>query len=63
MTALPTVSPRLLATLFRGLADPTWLACLLVLWDGPQTVGEMVAATGSSQPNVSKHLACRATAG
>jgi ArsR family transcriptional regulator, cadmium/lead-responsive transcriptional repressor len=54
MVALPT----LLATLFRGLADPTRLSCLLALRDGPRTVGEVVLATGVGQPTVSKHLAC-----
>jgi ArsR family transcriptional regulator, cadmium/lead-responsive transcriptional repressor len=54
-TAAP---PTLLATLFRGLADPTRLSCLLVLRDGPRTVSEVVAATGVGQPTVSKHLSC-----
>ena len=59
MLALQTAAPpRLLATLFRGLADPARLSCLLALRDGPRTVSEVVAATGLSQPNVSKHLAC-----
>jgi DNA-binding transcriptional ArsR family regulator len=53
-----TAPPTLLATLFRGLADPTRLSCLLVLRDRPRTVGEVVAATGLGQPTVSKHLAC-----
>ena len=47
-----------LATVFRGLADAARLACLLTLRDRPCTVGEVVLATGLSQPNVSKHLAC-----
>jgi DNA-binding transcriptional ArsR family regulator len=50
--------PTLLATLFRGLADPSRLSCLLALRDGPHTVGEVVAATGLGQPTASKHLAC-----
>ena len=58
MLAPPAILPALLATLFRGLADPARLSCLLVLRDGPRTVGEIVAVTGLSQPNVSKHLAC-----
>jgi DNA-binding transcriptional ArsR family regulator len=58
MTAPPAVSHALLATLFRGLADPARLSCLLALRDGPRRVGEIVEATGLSQPNVSKHLAC-----
>ncbi len=51
-------APALLATLFRGLADPARLSCVLVLRERSRTVGEIVAATGLSQPNVSKHLAC-----
>jgi len=54
-TAAP---PMLLATLFRGLADPTRLSCLLALRDGPRTVGEVAAATRVRQPTVSKHLIC-----
>jgi len=50
--------PALLATLFRGLADPARLSCVLALRDRSRTVGEIVTATGLSQPNVSKHLAC-----
>ncbi len=51
-------SPALLATLFRGLADPARLSCLLAVRERSRTVGDIVAATGLSQPNVSKHLAC-----
>jgi len=54
----PAVVPPLLAHLFRGLADPARLSCLLAVRDGSKTVGEIVEATGLSQPNVSKHLAC-----
>lgn len=51
-------STPLLAKLFRGLADPARLSCLLAVREQERTVGEIVAATGLSQPNVSKHLAC-----
>jgi DNA-binding transcriptional ArsR family regulator len=44
--------------LFRGMADPSRLAILEALRDGPRTVGEIVAGTGLSQPNVSNHLGC-----
>lgn len=47
----------LLATLFRGLADPARLSCLLAVRDHPSTVGEIVRWTGLHQSNVSKHLA------
>lgn len=49
---------QLAAKLFRGFADPSRLAILQALREGPRTVGEIVAATGLSQPNVSNHLAC-----
>ena len=34
------------ARLFRGFADPSRLAILEALRDGPHTVGDIVAATG-----------------
>jgi DNA-binding transcriptional ArsR family regulator len=46
------------AKLFHGFADPSRLAILEALRARPRTVGEIVAATGLSQPNVSNHLAC-----
>lgn len=46
------------AKLFRGLADPSRLTILEALRAGPRCVGEIVAATGLSQPNASAHLAC-----
>ena len=58
MTACSAISPTLLSTLFRGLADPARLSCLLVVRQQPRTVTEVVAYTSLSQPNVSKHLAC-----
>lgn len=51
------------AKLFRGLADPSRLAVLETLRDGPRCVSEVVAATGLSQPNASAHLACLADCG
>lgn len=55
-----TVAPStaLLSTLFTGLADPARLSCLLAVREQTRTVNEVVASTGLSQPNVSKHLAC-----
>jgi ArsR family transcriptional regulator, cadmium/lead-responsive transcriptional repressor len=58
ITAPVSSSTSLLAKLFRGLADPARLSCLLAVRDQERTVGQIVAATGLSQPNVSKHLAC-----
>ena len=46
------------AKLFRGFSDPSRLLILDVLRDGALTVGEIVEATGLSQPNVSNHLGC-----
>ncbi|MDR7482293.1 MAG: metalloregulator ArsR/SmtB family transcription factor [Armatimonadota bacterium] len=46
------------AKLFRGFADPSRLSILETLRPGPRTVGEIVAATGLGQSNVSNHLAC-----
>jgi ArsR family transcriptional regulator, cadmium/lead-responsive transcriptional repressor len=51
-------SSLVLAKLFRGLADPARLSCLLAVRQQARTVSQIVAATGLSQPNVSKHLAC-----
>lgn len=57
MTTAP-VDRALKAKLFRGLADPSRLAVLEALRDGPRCVSEVVAATGLSQPNASTHLGC-----
>ena len=49
---------ELKAKLFRGFADTSRLAILEALRAGPRNVGEITAATGLSQPNISNHLAC-----
>ncbi len=49
---------RLAAKLFRGLADPTRLAILLALQAGERRVTDLVTELGTSQANVSGHLAC-----
>lgn len=54
----PATRLALKAKFFRGLAEPSRLAILEALLDGPRTVSELVAATGLSQPNASAHLAC-----
>jgi ArsR family transcriptional regulator, cadmium/lead-responsive transcriptional repressor len=54
----PTHDLPLKAKLFRGLADPSRLGILEVLRGGAMSVGEIVVATGLTQPNVSNHLAC-----
>jgi ArsR family transcriptional regulator, cadmium/lead-responsive transcriptional repressor len=60
---VPTHTPRLQAKLFRGLADPSRLAILEALREGPRHVGAIVEATGLSQPNVSNHLRCLSECG
>lgn len=44
--------------LFHGLSDPTRLAILLALLPGERRVTDLVELVGSSQSNVSNHLAC-----
>jgi ArsR family transcriptional regulator, cadmium/lead-responsive transcriptional repressor len=56
--ALPTHALTLKAKLFRGFADPSRLAILEALRDGPRSVTELVTATGLSQSNTSNHLSC-----
>lgn len=46
------------AKLFRGFSDPSRLAILEALREGPLSVGAVVEATGLSQSNASNHLAC-----
>lgn len=48
----------LVAKLFRGFSDPTRLAILRRLMDGPSRVTDLVDHLGCSQANVSGHLAC-----
>lgn len=42
---------------FQEIADPSRRRILSELLDGPRSVGQIVAATGFKQPNVSNHLA------
>lgn len=64
MTARPFRMPDapapvdLLSKYFRAFADQTRLSILDLLAERERSVGELVAATGQSQPNVSNHLAC-----
>jgi len=41
---------------FKVLGQPQRLRILQVLETGPKTVGELVAALGANQPNISRHL-------
>jgi DNA-binding transcriptional ArsR family regulator len=54
---VPKVAER-----FKALGDPGRLAILAALQDGEMSVGDLVLATGRSQPNVSQHLASLANA-
>jgi ArsR family transcriptional regulator len=46
----------LVAERFRILGEPVRIRILQVLQDGERNVSDLVAAIGSTQPNVSKHL-------
>jgi DNA-binding transcriptional ArsR family regulator len=46
------------SVLFRGLGDPSRLALIEQLARGDRRVSDLADATGLSQPNVSRHLAC-----
>ena len=52
-----------LAARFKLLGEPMRLRILQSVCHDPLTVTEIVKATGSTQANVSKHLALLATAG
>jgi DNA-binding transcriptional ArsR family regulator len=55
-TALTPQNLDAVATRFRVLGVPLRLQILNELADGERTVTALVEATGSNQPNVSKHL-------
>ena len=57
-TATRTDISQVKAKLFRGLADPSRMALIEALRDGPKNVSELVEITGLSQPNTSTHLNC-----
>ena len=50
-------------TAFQVLAEPTRRRILDLLLQGERPVGELVAALGVAQPNVSKHLRALSDAG
>lgn len=56
-------SAALAARMFRGFADPIRMAILLALLDGERRVSDLVELVGSSQSNVSGHLACLRSCG
>jgi len=47
---------ELVATRFRTLGEPIRIRLLQALQGGERNVTELVAAVGSTQPNVSKHM-------
>lgn len=59
MSKRPTMTPAMLervAEQFRALSEPSRLALMTELFLGERNVSELVAATGLSLANVSKHL-------
>ena len=54
---------EMIAGRFKMLGEPMRLKILQAVCKAPRTVGDIVAATGSTQANVSKHLALLAAAG
>lgn len=60
---LPEPLLDLVAGCFRALGDPTRLALLRALREGEKTVQDLVAGTGWTQPNISRHLSILARAG
>lgn len=52
-----------MAQVFQLMGDESRLKILRSLMGGPLTVGEIVATTGQSQANISKHLALLSRSG
>ena len=52
-----------MAARFRALGEPMRLRILQAVCKEPRSVNDIVAATGSTQANISKHLALLTTAG
>ena len=63
MRALRPDELERIAGRFKVLGEPMRLKILQAVCKSPRTVGDIVAATGSTQANVSKHLALLAAAG
>ena len=53
-----TTDQGLKAKLFRGFSDPSRLAIIEALRDGPLPVGQIANITHLSQSNTSNHLSC-----
>ncbi len=63
MRALRPDELEWIAGRFKVLGEPMRLRILQAVCKGPRTVTDIVAATGSTQANVSKHLALLAAVG
>ena len=63
MRGLQPAELEQIALRFRMLGEPMRLKILQVVCKSPRTVNDIVTMTGSTQANVSKHLALLATAG
>jgi DNA-binding transcriptional ArsR family regulator len=60
---LSAAALELIASRFRALSEPMRLRILSFLMQGERTVGQIVEHTGSSQANISKHIALLRGAG
>jgi DNA-binding transcriptional ArsR family regulator len=60
---LPQPIIELVAQRFRALGEPIRIRLVERLMEGEANVGELVAATGAGQQNISKHLAVLLHAG
>lgn len=60
---LTPLALELIASRFRALSEPVRLRLLNLLMHKEQSVGALVAASGSGQANVSKHLSVLREAG
>ena len=63
LPALPPAELERIAARFKVLGEPMRLKILQAVCKSPRTVTDIVAATGATQANVSKHLALLAAAG
>ncbi|MFN0075944.1 MAG: ArsR/SmtB family transcription factor [Prosthecobacter sp.] len=60
---LPDSALEMIAHRFRALSEPVRLRLLSTLMDGEKNVTQLVAAAGTGQANVSKHLSILKHAG
>jgi ArsR family transcriptional regulator len=62
-SALSGPALEMVANLFKALSEPSRLKLLVALEQGEKNVSELVAATGLTQANVSRHLQTLTEAG